>query len=68
MVVLEDNVDGRDTLRDEVVMAVIPSFQKFIQKQKDKEFNKSTFCFTILLLDIKSYCDLFHFALRSSKM
>ena len=68
VVVLEDDIDGRDALRDEVVMVVIPSFQKFTQKQKDKEFSKSTFCFAILLLDIKSYCDLFRFALRSSKM
>ncbi|KAF8816737.1 exocyst complex component, exo70 subunit [Phlegmacium glaucopus] len=41
VVVLEDDVDGRDAIRDEVVMVVIPSFQKFTQKQKDKEFSKN---------------------------
>ena len=51
--VLEDDVAGRDAMRDEVVMVVIPSFQKFTRKQKDKEFSKSmlllfrpTFSFT----------------------
>jgi len=39
--VLEDDIEGRDAIRDEVVMIVIPSFQKFTQKQKDKEFSKS---------------------------
>ncbi|KAF8816864.1 hypothetical protein BYT27DRAFT_7247900 [Phlegmacium glaucopus] len=41
VVVLEDDVDGRDAIRDEVVMVVISSFQKFTQKQKDKEFSKN---------------------------
>ena len=39
--VLEDDAEGRDAMRDEVVMVVVPSFQKFTQKQKDKEFSKS---------------------------
>ena len=41
--VLEDDAEGRDAMRDEVVMVVVPSFQKFAQKQKDKEFSKSMF-------------------------
>ena len=40
---LEDDVEGRNAMRDEVVMVVVPSFQKFTQKQKDKEFSKSMF-------------------------
>ena len=48
--VLEDDVEGRDALRDEVVMVVIPSFQKFTQKQKDKEFSKSMLPSFLLLL------------------
>ena len=39
--VMEDDAKGRDAMRDEVVTVVIPSFQKFTQKQKDKEFSKS---------------------------
>ena len=39
--VLEDDAEGRDAMRDEVVMVVVPSFQKFTQKQRDKEFSKS---------------------------
>lgn len=39
--VLEDDAEGRDATRDEVVMLVVPSFQKFTQKQRDKEFSKS---------------------------
>ena len=41
VVVLEDDVEGRNAMRDEVVMVVVPSFQKFAQKQKEKEFSKS---------------------------
>ena len=39
--VLEDDAEARDAMRDEVVMVVVPSFQKFTKKQKDKEFSKS---------------------------
>ncbi|KAF8148207.1 exocyst complex component, exo70 subunit [Crassisporium funariophilum] len=39
--VLEDDVKGRDEIGDEIVMLVIPSFQRFTQKQKDKEFSKN---------------------------
>ena len=45
VMVLEDDVEARDAMRDEVVMVVIPSFQKFTHKQKDKEFSKSKLLF-----------------------
>jgi len=38
---MEDGVEGRDAIRDGVVMIVVLSFHKFTQKQKDKEFSKS---------------------------
>ena len=41
MTVLEDDPEGRNAMRDEVVMVVLPSFQKFTKKQRDKEFSKS---------------------------
>lgn len=39
--VLEDDPKGRADIGEEIVMLVIPSFQRFIQKQRDKEFSKS---------------------------
>ncbi|KAF9556789.1 exocyst complex component, exo70 subunit [Agrocybe pediades] len=39
--VLEDDPSARADLGDEVVMLVVPSFQRFTQKQKDKEFSKN---------------------------
>jgi exocyst complex component 7 len=48
--VLEDDADGRNAMRDEVVMVVIPSFQKFTKKQKDKEFSKSMLLHPLLHL------------------
>lgn len=39
--VLEDDEEGRREIGDEIVMLVVPSFQRFTQKQKDKEFSKS---------------------------
>ncbi|KAF8803005.1 hypothetical protein BYT27DRAFT_6747892 [Phlegmacium glaucopus] len=48
VVVLENDVEGRDAIRDEVVMVVIPLFQKFTRKQKDTEFNKSMFASSCL--------------------
>ncbi|PPQ98996.1 hypothetical protein CVT24_003478 [Panaeolus cyanescens] len=39
--VLEDDDEGRALLGDEVVMLIVPSFQRFTQKQKDKEFSKN---------------------------
>jgi exocyst complex protein 7 len=65
--VLEDDVEGRDAMREEIVRAVVPSFQKFAQKQKDKEFSKSMLlycCFSFrpnLILFFRS-------PLRSSEM
>jgi len=34
LLVMEDDVEARDAMRDEVVMVVIPSFQNFTQKKK----------------------------------
>ncbi|KAF9527700.1 exocyst complex component, exo70 subunit [Crepidotus variabilis] len=39
--VLEEDQQSRSEIEDEIVMLVIPSFQMFTQKQKDKEFSKS---------------------------
>jgi len=39
--VLEDDPTAKADLGDEVVMLIVPSFQRFTQKQKDKEFSKS---------------------------
>ncbi|KAI0052026.1 exocyst complex component exo70 subunit [Auriscalpium vulgare] len=39
--VLEDDEDNQDMLADEVVRLVVPSLQRFVQKQKEKEFSKN---------------------------
>ncbi|PPQ78842.1 hypothetical protein CVT25_010628 [Psilocybe cyanescens] len=39
--VLEEDPKGRAEIGDEVIMLVVPSFQRFTQKQKDKEFSKN---------------------------
>lgn len=39
--ILEDDPRAKKEIADEVVILVVPSFQMFIQKQKDKEFSKS---------------------------
>ncbi|KIM35849.1 hypothetical protein M413DRAFT_449580 [Hebeloma cylindrosporum] len=39
--VLEDDPAGRSEIGEEIVMLVVPSFQRFTQKQKDKEFSKN---------------------------
>jgi Exo70 exocyst complex subunit len=67
--VLEDDVAGRDAMRDEVVMVVIPSFQKFTRKQKDKEFSKSMLLLFRPAFSFvsKSYL-VFSFTPRSSEM
>lgn len=60
--VLEDDPVGKAEIGEEIVMLVVPSFQRFTQKQRDKEFSKSEFlCFfwlgTILNSDfIMLYC------------
>lgn len=54
--VLEDDAEARNAMRDEVVMVVVPSFQKFTKKQKDKEFSKSMLLYYppyISFLDLK---------------
>jgi exocyst complex component 7 len=39
--VLEEDSDQREMLEDEVVRLVVPSFQRFSQKMREKEFSKS---------------------------
>jgi exocyst complex protein 7 len=43
--VLDEDPKGRAEIGEEIVMLVIPSFQRFTQKQKDKEFSKSMLSF-----------------------
>ncbi|KAF8878668.1 Cullin repeat-like-containing domain protein [Gymnopilus junonius] len=37
----EEERRGRGEMGDEIVMLVVPSFARFVQKQKDKEFSKN---------------------------
>ncbi|KAJ3514001.1 hypothetical protein NLJ89_g2626 [Agrocybe chaxingu] len=39
--VLDEDPKGRADISEEIVMLVVPSFQRFTQKQKDKEFSKN---------------------------
>lgn len=39
--VLDDDEEQRRSLEDEVVKVVVPSFQRFTQKMREKEFSKS---------------------------
>ncbi|KAF7966561.1 hypothetical protein HWV62_37859 [Athelia sp. TMB] len=39
--VLEDDDEGKDTVGEEVVKLVVPSLQKFTQKNREKEFSKN---------------------------
>jgi len=39
--VLEDDEEGRDTIVEEVIKLVVPSLQRFIQKNREKEFSKN---------------------------
>ncbi|KAG2066849.1 hypothetical protein BDR04DRAFT_46931 [Suillus decipiens] len=39
--VLEDDSEERSAVGEEVVRLVVPSLQRFMQKQKEKEFSKS---------------------------
>ena len=46
--VLDDDVEARRELADEVVRLVVPSLQRFMQRTKEKEFSKSAcLCFTL---------------------
>jgi exocyst complex component 7 len=42
--VLEEDEEGKDTVVEEVVKLVVPSLQRFTQKNREKEFSKSEFC------------------------
>lgn len=63
--VLDEDSKGRADIGEEIVMLVVPSLQRFVQKQKEKEFSKSVspFLFTrpLFLLMVM-------FAFRSTKM
>ncbi|KAG6371893.1 Cullin repeat-like-containing domain protein [Boletus reticuloceps] len=48
--VLEEEEDGRKAIAEEAVKLVVPSLQRFIQKQRDKEFSKSEPLFFFLRL------------------
>ena len=39
--VLEEEEEGKKAIAEEAVKLVVPSLQRFIQKQRDKEFSKS---------------------------
>ena len=39
--VLQDDKDGRETVSEEVVKLVVPSLQRFTQRNTGKEFSKS---------------------------
>jgi hypothetical protein len=41
--VLEDDIEGKDTIVEEVVKLVVPTLQRFTQKNREKEFSKSEF-------------------------
>lgn len=46
--VLDEDAKGRVDVAEEIVMLVVPAFQRFAQKQKDKEFSKSASSFVFL--------------------
>lgn len=48
--VLGDDPEGREGLADDVVRLVLPALQRFMQKHKDKEFSKSEYTWSHLLL------------------
>jgi len=39
--VLEDDLEGREVIAEEVVKLVVPSLQRFTQRHRDKEFSKN---------------------------
>lgn len=48
--VLEEDGEGKKSIAEEAAKLVIPSLQRFIQKQRDKEFSKSEACSFVLCL------------------
>lgn len=63
--VLEEEEDGRKAIAEEAVKLVVPSLQRFIQKQRDKEFSKSEcsfFSYIVFVLTLIALWD------RSTKM
>jgi exocyst complex protein 7 len=41
--VMEEDLEGKDTVVEEIVKLVVPSLQQFTQKNREKEFSKSEF-------------------------
>lgn len=39
--VLEEDREAREVVADEIVLLVVPSLKRFMQKQKEKEFSRS---------------------------
>lgn len=39
--VLEEDKEAREVVADEIVLLVVPSLKRFMQKQKEKEFSRS---------------------------
>ena len=50
--VMEEDLEGKDTVVEEIVKLAEPSLQRFTQKNREKEFSKSEFSSPI---DIPSY-------------
>jgi len=48
--VLEDDEEGRLTIKEEVVKLIVPSLLKFTQKGKEKEFSKSWWSSLLLVV------------------
>ena len=46
--VLQDDPDGKEVVADEAVKLVVPSLQRFIQRNLDKEFSKSACTFSVV--------------------
>lgn len=52
--VLEEEEEGRKAIAEEAVKLVIPSLQRFIQKQRDKEFSKSKVCLFLTMRCVRA--------------
>ena len=48
--VLEEEEEGKKAIAEEAVKLVVPSLQRFIQKQRDKEFSKSEPCLFFMMM------------------
>lgn len=62
--VLDEDEEGRDTVVEEAVKLVVPSLQRFTQRNREKEFSKSEFSPLLPLTPI----DLHPFRLRPTEV